>query len=145
MRFADVDVSSYRAPGLSTWWRRAICFALMATLAFAALAQPVITFHPHVDPHATDAHHAGPIATEERKAASVLEAICLSMDGCHQLGTWLHLDGSRQNVPESGTRLSSGEDSKFASALVAGPLRPPNPLAAAPSDEWVSSSFCEVA
>ena len=117
----------------------------MTTLAFAALARPVITFHPHADSHATDAHHGGPIASEEGKPASILEAICLSMDGCHQLGTWIYLDGSSQKVPAMETGRFSRDDSQFTSALLAGLLRPPNPLNAEPSDEWVPSSFCEVA
>lgn len=145
MQFADVNVGGHRAPGWATWWRWAICFALMATLAFAALAPPIITFHPHIDPHATDAHHVGPIAHEERKIDSVLEAICLSMDGCHQLGTWLHLGQSSQKLSAMRTGRFPRDDSRFTSALLAGLLRPPNPLTAAPGDEWVSSSFCEVA
>lgn len=114
-----------------------MCVALITMLAFAALVRPVITFHPHVDPHAADAHHVGPIAPDEQKIASVLEAICLSMDGCHQLGTWLHLEGSLQYLRANGMRFLPGADSRFTSALLKGPLRPPNQLAAVPSDEWV--------
>ena len=145
MRFADVSVGSHRPPGLATWWRRAICFALMAALAFAALARPAITLHPHVDPHVAEAHHVGPIAPEERKTASVLEAICLSIDGCHQFATWLDLAGSSHNVPADGAGSFPRDSARFSSALLTGLLRPPNPLTAVPSDEWVSSSVCEVA
>lgn len=142
---ADRSVRSHRLPGLATWWRQAICFALTATLAFAALSRPVITFHSHVDQHAPNAHHAGPVAPEERNIASELEAICLSMDGCHQFGSWIQLDGLSQYVPTNATSLSPTEGWSFTSAFVSGPLRPPTPLAAVPGDEWVSSSCCEVA
>ena len=145
MHLSDIQVRSRRLPGAGTWWRRVICFAVLAATMFAALAGPIITFHPHIDPHAVEAHHAGPIAPEERKIVSVLEAICLSMDGCHQMGSWLDLAASRHQLPVIGARSFPGTDAPFTSVLLAGPLRPPNPFVAAPSDERVSASSCEVA
>lgn len=114
-------------------------------MAFAALARPIITFHPHIDRHAVDAHHAAPIVPEDRQIASILETICLAMDGCHQFGTWHGLDGASLNVPPNRTGCFPGHDSPFTSAFVAGPLRPPDPLAVVPSDEWVRASFREAA
>ena len=144
MRLADVSVSS-RPARSRFWWLRAICFALMALVLFATLARPMLTLHPHVDLHEGAAHHAGQVSSEEQTFARVLEAVCLSIDGCHQLGTWLHLAGSSLSATLEANGSFPRGGARFTSASLAGLLRPPNPLAAVPSDEWVSSSFCEVA
>lgn len=116
-------------------WAKVVWLAVAATLLFAALASPALTFHPHVNLHETAAHHASPAALPEPTPTlgSLLEYVCLSLDGCHQLGAWLHLlrQGS-EPARRSGVAFPS-EDAPFSSASLLGLLRPPNSLVALPA------------
>lgn len=136
----DVNFARHRTASMVRWLR-STCWAALAMLVFAATAGPVITFHPHVPTHDAEAHHAGPVAPKQFNIASVIEALCLTVDGCHQLGTWLDLFHPKPTaVAESGSAFPV-DDARFASTLLPGLLRPPNSLTGQSGDEWVAASL----
>lgn len=116
-------------------WAKVVWLAVAATLLFAALASPALTFHPHLNLHESAAHHAGPAALPEPTPmlGSLLEYVCLSMDGCHQLGAWLYLLRQGSELAMRGGVAFPPYDAPFSSALLRGLLRPPNSLAAFPA------------
>lgn len=101
-----------------------VCVVLGTALTFI----PVLSYHPHAQPHGPAEHHGA----DSAPAVSVddlgraLSAFCQALDACHLSWSLLPVPAARIDAPAARSILAIGPWHHFKSAELDQPARPPN-------------------